>query len=640
LRDYFRDIYALVQNICAELLLIIPADYRPYLLEVVRNFASVSRLAGRKANASMADLSASSEAVLDSSDTLFGLSRSVTDFLSVFDAEMAGQLGHEFLQWGMCHGNLRRAAAAITCYRGNLQHVAPLIVDLSARALWSVSDALKLLAHVEDGGEIDPGPYMDFIAEQLKMLRSVASVFGEKGTIGSDATLLWIAIECLKCNSQSRVVVFAAALDLFEYILMFPQIFRYLAGRDTPSSDRYTHGTFTKFHQPWGDTFHGVYPYLYACSCSSVDVWQLIRVINYVIQTNFKTLFGDGEASILVALLSLLPWMWSVVITEMSRFLFDSPPVLMMEATFESLKGFIKDSAILDCLSFIGSDDDVDVFADIAHLCAIVVPQIQTTDLVLVVNFFQHCLAWGDKSLTSPTYAVVAHIVTHAVDKQPVLDSIAALTAIVQNDHDESRRSYRDLYLGVCGEAFPASSREEEKTAWPELVMFERIVAVKIPHLYEVNLADITSISILELNSFPPLLPADAILLQGDRFKGFYAVLSQYRFEPFMLWYELTGKLLASLVGRDDWAELRRNMTVGELKLRTAFAEVLSQIEVTPPKEVDEAEQVVEEEEETAEEPPPSDAYIFVSVPAQTFVPSVADVNVIGNEQFDETVGE
>jgi hypothetical protein len=166
--------------------------------------------------------------------------------------------------------------------------------------------------------------------------------------------------------------------------------------------------------------------------------------------------------------------------------------------------------------------------------------------------------------------------------------------------------------------------------------MFERIVAVKIPHLYEVSIADIANISILELNSFPPLLPADAALLQGERFKAFHTVLSAYRFEPFMLWYELTAKLLASLVGRGDWADLRRTIAVGELKLRTTFTEILKQIEVAPVKEADEGEQIVEEEEEVHEEQPAADPYAFVFLPSQTFVPTVEDVNVVGNEQFEE----
>jgi hypothetical protein len=627
--DYFRDISEVMTNVTNELLIIIPSECRPYLLEVMRNFSAISRLIGKKDGASMTDL-LSPEVAGDSSASFFEIARSITAFFTIFNSEMADQLGHEFLQWGMCHGDLHHAAAAIACYRGNLHHATPLIVDLSARALWSVSDALKLLGN-------DVSPYLDFIAEQLKMLRALAMGFAEKGTLGSESTLLWIAIECLKCNSQSRVVVFSAALDLFEYILMFPQIFRYLAGIDSPVSDRYTQRTFTKFHQHWGDTFHGVYSFLYGCECSSIDIWQLIRVVNFVIQTGFKTLFGDGEASILVALLSLLPWMWAVVITEMSRFLFDSPQVLIMEATFESLKRFISDPAILNCLSFIGSDEDVDVFANIATLCEIIVPQIPTSDLLLITKFFHHCLVWGDKSLSSPTYAVVAHIVSHAIDKQPILERLGPLTAIVEKDQNESRCSYRDLYMEVCAVVKDLAPEEEQSGVWPDLVLFERIVVVKIPHLYEVNVSDIANISILDLTSFPPLLPFDVVLLQGERFKRFFAVLSQYRFEPFMQWYELTGKLLASLVGRLDWGDLRRTIAVGELKLKTTFSTILKQIEITPQNEINDTEQNQEEEEDLIEEKQPAaDPYAFVFLTSQTFVPSVSDVNIIGNEQFED----
>jgi hypothetical protein len=307
----------------------------------------------------------------------------------------------------------------------------------------------------------------------------------------------------------------------------------------------------------------------------------------------------------------------------------------MMEATFESFKRSIASQEILDCLSFIGNDKEVDVFENAARLCAIVVPQIATADLLLVTRFLYHCLAWGDKSLASPTYAVAAHIAAHAREKEPILAALAPLTEIVAHDESESRRSYRALYMGICAGPRPGP-RDDDRWAWPELVMFERIVAVKIPHLYEVNVADIPNISLVDMSSFPPLLPWDAVLLQGERFKGFFDVLSQYRFEPFMRWYEVTAKLLASLVGRDDLADLRRTIAIGELKIRSVFRATLERIEVTPQKEIDEGEPIEEEEEEIHEEQPAADPYAFAFLPAQTFVPDVAEINVIGNEQFED----
>jgi hypothetical protein len=51
----------------------------------------------------------------------------------------------------------------------------------------------------------------------------------------------------------------------------------------------------------------------------------------------------------------LVPWMWSVVIADLSCFLSDSPAVLAMEATFEA---HFDDDAIRAPLEFIGSDDE------------------------------------------------------------------------------------------------------------------------------------------------------------------------------------------------------------------------------------------------------------------------------------------
>jgi hypothetical protein len=618
-RYFFKLIFVLLQKIVAELLPIIAAECVPFLHELNRVFTALSQ---------------TRQSDDEDSDDLLVVTRVLTDFLQNFDPDMSEQLGLILLQWGMCYGDLDRASMAISAYCGNLTYQKTLIADLSARVLWTLSDAIHFL----EPRQVNFDPYFNYIAEQLKMLKCLAESFAEHGTLGSDSTLLWIAVECLKCNTERTFCIFQAALDLFEFILMYPDIFSFLAHTVVSSVDRFTPGIFNKFHQPWGDVFHGVSSYLFNCTCQSVSVLQLIRVINLAIQTNFVNLFSDSPNAVFVAVLALLPWMWSIVITDISRFMFNSPSVALMEQTYLTLTKLINNQEILDKLMFVKSGEECDIFLHVHQLCEQIVPLIKTSDLVLVIKFFTHALEFGDKSMISPIYSIVARIVQNAPEKQPILDSLAVFTGLVERDKNASRRSYRELYLETYQSATagrPLAQQEQPVCEqWPELVMFERIVADKIPHLYEVSVATIGNINIADLNSFPPLLPFEAQLREMPKFKLSFEVLGQYRFEPFMTWWEATNKLLASLISSEKL--VAGQQTTQGLLVHTVFKQALAEVKVQPSKE--ELELTVTEEGEVKEEPE-GDPYAFVFLEATKFVPGVDEINQVGDELFYDQSG-
>jgi hypothetical protein len=364
-----------------------------------------------------------------------------------------------------------------------------------------------------------------------------------------------------------------------------------------------------------------------------------------VVQTRYLPLFSDRPHAALVALLSLVPWMWSVVITDLSRFLFESDNVHAMEATFDALKAHITDPAILETLRFIGSDEEDDIYLSVAQLCSLVVPQLETEDLLLLARFYTSCLLYGDKTMISPLYSVVTGLLSYSMDSQKVAVALGAFVASVRRDKNEARRSYRDIFLAAYDRTGVHATKAPDivPSVWSQIMLFERIVAVKIPHLYEVGQADVATMSLQDLNSFPPMIPFEQCLRGSDKFQLLTDLLTQYRFEPFVSWWEFTAKLMASVVDTEELEGLRHAMKLGDLRLRSSFEEILENIEVRQevvPQEY--APAAIEEEEENHEEVG-GDPYAFVFVQSRLFLPSSNSVYAIGEdlnegESFEQNV--
>lgn len=618
----------LIQNIMMELMPLVGAQCVPYIQNVLFLCTSADAV----------------EDTTNSHEFLVQLSRSITDFLLVLDPKMAKQMGLELLQWGLCYGDTVRAARAIACYRGNMSFSDTLVVGLTARVLWYVTDALRIIP--ADESTDCRASYYIYIAEHLRNLRCIAESFQENGTLGTDSALLWIAVESMKCNTKSTQVIFEAALELFQFIVSSPNIFHFLAVGKDYATQMLTTGIFTKFHQPWGDVFHGVAPYIYECKVENVDIEFLIRVLNLTVQTGYLPLWSDSKSCPYMVLLSLLPWMWSVVITDVSRFIYDSPAVQMMEATHAALSTAIDSQDIIENLGYLTSPEDVDIFMAMTKLCSIIVPAVSTDELIMIGKFFTTCLKHGNKYMRSPLYSIVTNIIKFAAEKQRFIDSIGEFIDLVKKDKNESRKSYKQLFHEVCGvvEDSPLCAVVEEPVVpFPEMEMFERIVAVNIPHMYELNSSELDSINIEDLNSFPPWMPFESSVLSSERFAMLNEVLRQFRFEPFVSWTELTNKLHTSLIDTDELEVMKKKVDIKSLHVHTVLSEVMKNIDVkTRLDETDfdvaSQEQVapVDLEEKPEEEKQDKDPYAFVFMEPLTFVPSVDEINLIGNELFED----
>jgi hypothetical protein len=556
------------------------------------------------------------------------VAKAMTTFLLDFDPTMANELGLELLQWGFICGDIRRASYAITSYRGNLTFASPLVVGLASRCLWTVGDCLCVASHPD---------YLVYMTEMLKTLRGIAEIFAAQDTLGGDSTLLWISVECMKCNKIESPLVFEAACGLFEYIVGFPNMFSFLATCDNYASNKLTPGIFQKFHQPWDDVFHGVGHFLYEYDGCKPNMELVIRVLNLVLQTGYLPLFSDGEDAVYVALLSLLPWMWSILITDIARYIFDSPAVKTLGATHGVLCQLIADEEISKALSFLVSEEEIDVFSRTADLCGLIVPRIRTSELIILCKFFTNCLKFGDKYMKSPLYSVCGQIVVRALDQEPIIEALGSFTKLVERDKNEGRRSYVELYL----ELLPTRGHERRMNEighdkFPVMEMFERIVAVSIPHLYEVNLSEISSLSVVDLNSFPPLIPFDMALRRSGRLKILNDVMHSYRFEPFATWGEITAKLHTSMIDTEGLDVMRRRKP--NFKVQAALSELVVKQQLRS-QSMDCENDSTGMDQRGGSSGEKISPYGFIFIEAESFVPTVDEINLVGNDLFEDDLG-
>jgi hypothetical protein len=166
--------------------------------------------------------------------------------------------------------------------------------------------------------------------------------------------------------------------------------------------------------------------------------------------------------------------------------------------------------------------------------------------------------------------------------------------------------------------------------------MFERIVAVSIPHLYEVNLSEISALSLVDLNSFPPLVPFNKTLRRSERFKVLNDVLQTYRFEPFATWGEITAKLHTSMVDTEGLDVMKKRKT--DFKVHAVLSELVSkhELRVQTMENRDDSARADQRDGAAQENNSP---YGFIFLEAEHFVPTVDEINLVGNELFEDELG-
>ncbi|KAH0793712.1 hypothetical protein GPJ56_002433 [Histomonas meleagridis] len=205
---------------------------------------------------------------------------------------------------------------------------------------------------------------------------------------------------------------------------------------------------------------------------------------------------------------------------------------------------------------------------------------------------------------------------------------------------------YVNLYLQALKDTKITETFEENSIkpeVFPQLDIFERIVVVDVPHLYEIQSVDSKLLSFNDLNSLPPLLPIDERLASNERFQNMSSLLKLFRCEPIVSWNELLEKCITYLIESEDLNDMMKKKSMSTCRIESGINEILNMINEQPQQTDD----IKEEEEEIVEEMNESDELVIslgqdpfslISLNAKMFIPTVDEVNYIGNDLFEEQI--
>ena len=621
------------------------------------------------------------------------ITRDLTNFLISYDQQMALDFGHELLKWGLCCGDLKLATSALRSYSGNLIDCSMLVIGLISRSMWMVSDAIPILYNANENVR----QYTKYLATALNLLGSMTP---NKCT-ASDLVVLWLALSSLERNSSIFKEVFDSALNLLTLFLT-PQNFAALAGIEAqPQIPFFSPSSFYRFHQPWGDVYHGALtPILTYKGNANVDL--MILVINKIIQTQYIKLLSDSPCGIYTAILAILPWIWYVATNEISRFLFDSFDVQMLEMTVNSMDPFIENKELVGLLSTVYLGEDVDIYAVIDTIAEMVIPLVDDTGINEIGQFYTTCVKYTAKSYHVPVYSFATKMLKLSPDKEKTAASFAQLTKYMAEDSKASRQINIDVYLKELPPAFvplyriktsdsqlyrerlsesqlfrekssdsplfrvesndiflrdkssesplnreyseptilndTEENNESTKIEFPDVSMYERVVAMNIPHLYDINVNEVQVANFDDLNSFPPLLPNNTTLSSNEKFSSIITLFKKFKCEPFSTYAEILNKLHTSLVDIDSLYIVKLCDKITSFPINRIFNDALNEImeNEVPLQEVEE-EEVFEQPEEIVDDfvTIADDPYEFIMVLPNLFVPTVDEINSIGIDLMD-----
>lgn len=327
--------------------------------------------------------------------------------------------------------------------------------------------------------------------------------------------------------------------------------------------------------------------------------------------------------------MTLLPWIWTVMITDMNRFQIDSFDVQSLAQTIDKFSSLIPDESILENLSAIFQNAEADPFDLMNELCIHALKYIPNEFFIPLANFYSVLLLNGDKFMKIPLYTVV----TEMLKKYDVSDHLSEFTKTALADQKGTFRSYAEMYLNVLSNPNVNEIQSNQSTVFPQMEMFERIVAVNIPQLYEVNLSDDKIANFEDLNNFPPLIPSTPELAQIEPFTFAINSIHQLRSEPFSYYNDLLLKLHISLVDEDSLQIMKKFEKIKDIDTSSIFKSFISKLDNTHKDATEEVVKAVEGE--TQDSPLPVDPFGLIITSANEFVPTVDEVNCLGADYLD-----
>ena len=556
----------------------------------------------------------------------------IYDFFEAFDTDSGTEFAMELLRWGVCCGDIPRAAAAL---RAKPMVTSQTIIGLCVRALSCVSSAAAVSTKRQE--------YMNYMLSMLEALQSMSGELFMDESMPPDTALLWTALESLKCPDND---VFANAIAMLDDFLCKRELFEVLTGNAEFDGRQFQEAVIWKFHAPWNDTYAGFADYI--CIRNSKEPYNVMKTVEllcHMVQTRYLTLFRDSEKAVYTVLLLLLPWLWKCKHVYMKAGLASKAEVKMARDTVDAFVDLLFKDEDQEIKAILKKQNDVDIYIDLqdgmVSVCQQCLKLCDSKELRLVCHFYTDLLEFGPCAMKRFLYYLAYELLVQFPDCS---SDLSRFSNLMRADQVVSHRTIVSEFLEKC--IAPTEDTEVE-APFPTFPLYERIVAVTIPHLFEPNITDYQVEQFDDPNTFPPLLPNDPAVLDIDKFGSIASQLKQIVVAPFDEWYVLLNKLAMKLVNQNKASLMvsKKRDHIKEIDVQAIFDSIVPKF--TEPEEA-ESDQAEEEDEHQVplspeilkmEESLFKDAYAIVAPQATLFVPSVEEVNVIGEDLF-EAAGE
>ncbi|OHS92774.1 hypothetical protein TRFO_12336 [Tritrichomonas foetus] len=572
------------------------------------------------------DSRASYEAIRRSIDCYDIKSDEFYQFLKIFDEFQATSYLMELYRWGLCCGDLKLAATAL---RAKPVIPDPTVMGLCARVLANISAAIMATNN--------KSYYYPYIITVLQCLQTISLELDAPSN-----AIFWIAAEFLRCPQSD---VFKHSLQLFDSFVGNPRIFNAVNGSsDEMDSQIFTKKALWEFHSPWNEKYEGCAKYIYKHSGKLYK--KCVKVLINLILIKFKPLVSDKENCLETALLAILPYLWMISANTIRRSIEN---IKKAKDVINALKSMCLENDYLDdllkCFEFPREVNLRDTMLKVANK---VIEGLDDDDLMNIAIFYTSNICYKTNKMIVPLVILISKIIETRPSFSKYLNKFVShvVSSGIKNNSDINHFLNR-IKKTMNGEDY--INIDVDENIFPPMPLFDRIVVVIVPHLYDSNLADQVNAEFDDLNSFPPLLPFDESIMHLEKFRSLEEHISQIEIIPFVDWDLMLQKMKFTLTD-SGFIPQKLVSKIHQIDIKAILLEEFSlaqnEIDKTSEKEPSEPNIMFEEEEEIDDEMNinvnllPSDPYGLIVVGAWSFVPSVELSNSIGDELFEEMGSE
>ena len=546
---------------------------------------------------------------------------------------LADSFGMEILRWAICCGDAQIATSAVQAYSGFLYPRESVVIGLFARVFWIMSTALAQVTQSDP--TYDVSHHINYMSEVLHTLHEMAQVELHEEDTNSIISIFWMATQCLQCHQCPYQPIFDRALEIIIFFMHFQELFSLLRDPSSPyQPNQFTVNGFWRYHKPWSETFHGYLPLI--CAYEGTNIQLCIKAISMIVIQNYPCLLTSKDNWMYVVLVLLMPWMWKVVMTDMSRFMFTSEDAERMDSTIEVLKHSVSNKVITEGLDMIIENEDLYCYDAIQDVFREALKFIEPDDVPMIVHFYTVMLMNGDKHMKLPLYTLTTLILESLPES---IKYLKEFTVIAEGDQDKKNQFYRKYLSAVRHKVSDMKDIEyvemETNTYFPLFPLMERIVVVDTPHLYEFDEGPEAAALCVNLNAFLPICPIEPCFDGVPIMQRIRNGLERLEMPPFSEWSSQIGKGM-TFIFDDNNTGKKKTINLDGATFNQHIPKTLSSI--APEVSHDTIETIFLRSEAAGD---PS-AFIFIGDPKDlvvlmpnAFVPSFQVVNECGQELFE-----